>query len=88
MGLLLWWKPFHAPDVATLTQLISAGKVKPVIDRRYPMSQVVDALRYVDEGRASGKVIITFQATRGTSERAHPGLREGGPHHEATTDSR
>jgi len=59
MGLMLWWKPFHAPDVATLKNLIAAGKLKPVIDRRYPLSEVVAALRYVDEGRARGKVVIT-----------------------------
>jgi NADPH:quinone reductase-like Zn-dependent oxidoreductase len=58
MGLMLWWKPFHAPDVATLTDLIAAGKLKPAIDRRYPLSVVVEALRYVDEGRARGKVIV------------------------------
>ena len=59
MGLMLWWKPFKAEDVATLTNLISAGTVKPVIDRRYPLAQVVDALRYVDDGHAKGKVVIT-----------------------------
>ena len=59
-GLLLWWKPFHPPDVNSLKELIAQGKVKPVIDRRYPLSEVVAALRYVDEGRARGKVIITF----------------------------
>jgi NADPH:quinone reductase-like Zn-dependent oxidoreductase len=58
-GLLLWWKPMHQPDVERLKELIAAGKVKPVIDRRYPLSQVVDALRQVDEGRAKGKVVIT-----------------------------
>ena len=58
-GLMLWWKPFHADDVATLKELIAAGKVKPVIDRRYPLSQVVDALRWVDDGHAAGKVIVT-----------------------------
>lgn len=57
-GLLLWWKPFHRPDVETLKELIADGKVRPVIDRHYPLSQVVDALRHVDEGRAMGKVII------------------------------
>ncbi len=60
MGLLLWWKPFHRPDVATLVELIAAGKLKPVIDRRFPLSHVVDALRHVDEGRAMGKVVITM----------------------------
>jgi NADPH:quinone reductase-like Zn-dependent oxidoreductase len=58
-GLMLWWKPFNADDVATLRELIAAGKVKPVIDRRYPLSEVVDALRWVDDGRARGKVVIT-----------------------------
>ena len=59
MGLMLWWKPFKAKDVETLTELIAAGKVKPAIDRRFPLSEIVNALRYVDEGRARGKVVIT-----------------------------
>ena len=60
MGVLLWWKPFDADDVAALKVLVAAGQVKPVIDRRYPLGEVVDALRYVDEGRASGKVVVTI----------------------------
>jgi NADPH:quinone reductase-like Zn-dependent oxidoreductase len=59
-GLLLWWKPFNPPDVATVTDLIAAGRVTPVIDRRYPLSEVVDALRWVDDGHARGKVLLTF----------------------------
>ena len=59
MGLMLWWKPFKAEDVATLTSLIAGGKVRPIIDRRYPLAQAVDALRYVDDGHARGKVIVT-----------------------------
>jgi NADPH:quinone reductase-like Zn-dependent oxidoreductase len=60
MGLLLWWEPFNPDDVSTLKELIAVGKVKPVIDRRFPLSEVVNALRYVDEGHARGKVVITM----------------------------
>lgn len=57
-GLLLWWKPFDRPSLATLADLIAAGSVKPAIDRRYPLSQVVEALRWVEDGHAKGKVVI------------------------------
>jgi NADPH:quinone reductase-like Zn-dependent oxidoreductase len=58
MGLMLWWKPFRADDVAALLDLVASGKVTPAIDRRYPLDQVVEALRYVDQGHARGKVIV------------------------------
>ena len=58
-GLMLWWKPFDRSDLATITGLIRAGKVKPVIDRRFALSETVQALQYVDDGRPNGKVIIT-----------------------------
>jgi NADPH:quinone reductase-like Zn-dependent oxidoreductase len=59
MGLLIWWKPFHGPDVDRIKELIAAGQVRPVIDRRYPLHDVVAALRWVDDGHARGKVIVT-----------------------------
>jgi len=58
LGLLLWWKPFNQPDVERVTDLIASGAVRTVIDRRFPLEQVVDALRWVDEGHARGKVVI------------------------------
>lgn len=62
-GLMLWWKPMHEPDVDRLKELIAAGKLKPVIDRRYPLDDVVAALRYVEDGHPRGKVIITVDPT-------------------------
>jgi NADPH:quinone reductase-like Zn-dependent oxidoreductase len=59
-GLMLWWKPLHRPDVDHLKELIAAGKVRPVIDRRYPLTQVVEALRWVEDGNATGKVVISI----------------------------
>lgn len=71
-GLMLWWKPMNAADVARLTELIAEGKLKPVIDRRYPLSQVVDALRHVEDGHARGKVVITMDEAPGQGRRRPP----------------
>jgi NADPH:quinone reductase-like Zn-dependent oxidoreductase len=46
-------------DLAFIKDLLEAGKVVPVIDRRYPLSQVPDAIRYLEEGHARGKIVIT-----------------------------
>ena len=45
-------------DLVQITELCQAGKIVPVIDRRYPLSQVPEAMRYVSDGRAKGKVVI------------------------------
>jgi NADPH:quinone reductase-like Zn-dependent oxidoreductase len=47
-------------DLVFITGLWEAGKVKPVIDRRYPLSEIADAFRYLEEGHARGKVVITI----------------------------
>ena len=49
-------------DLLVLKELIEAGKVTPVIDRRYPLSEVPDALRYLETGHARGKIVITVGA--------------------------
>jgi NADPH:quinone reductase-like Zn-dependent oxidoreductase len=56
MGILVY-KPNK--DSAYLIDLIEAGKVVPVIDRRYPLSEVPEALRYLGKGQAIGKLVIT-----------------------------
>jgi NADPH:quinone reductase-like Zn-dependent oxidoreductase len=57
-GLMLWWKPFDPEDVVYLSDLLVTGQLRPAIDRRLPLSEVVEGLRHVDEGHAQGKVII------------------------------
>jgi len=58
MGILM-----HKPnkDLAFMKELFEAGKVVPVIDRRYPLSEVAEALRYLEEGHAQGKLVITVE---------------------------
>ena len=46
-------------DLIVLKELIEAGKVTPVIDRTYPLGETADAIRYLEQGRAQGKVAIT-----------------------------
>src|SRR5215217_2439595 len=46
-------------DMIVLKDLIESGKVTPVIDRTYPLAEVPEAIRYLEEGHARGKVVIT-----------------------------
>ena len=63
MGLLM-----HKPNkgLAFMKELFKAGKVVPVIDRRYTLSEVAEALRYFGEGHARGKVVITVERNNNT----------------------
>jgi NADPH:quinone reductase-like Zn-dependent oxidoreductase len=57
-------RPFLAKpssqDLKTLTELIEAGKMTPVIDRTYPLVEAPAALRYLERGHARGKVVISI----------------------------
>jgi NADPH:quinone reductase-like Zn-dependent oxidoreductase len=59
-GLMLWWKPMNPADIETLKELIAAGKLKPIIDRSYPLSRIVEALQLVEDRGAMGKVVISI----------------------------
>jgi len=53
-------------DMVYITELFEAGKVVPVIDRRYPLREVPEALRYLGEGHARGKLVITVDQNDNT----------------------
>jgi NADPH:quinone reductase-like Zn-dependent oxidoreductase len=59
MGIVMG-KPNKKEDLVFLEELFEAGKVVPVIDRHYPLSEVAEALRYLEEGHVKGKVVITI----------------------------
>ena len=60
MGIVMW-KPNEREDLALLAELFEAGKVVPVIDRRYPLSEVPEALRYLQDEPHLGKIVITMR---------------------------
>jgi NADPH:quinone reductase-like Zn-dependent oxidoreductase len=60
MGIVMW-KPNNQEDLLILEDLFTAGKVVPIIDRCYPLSEVHEAMRYLEEGHAKGKVVITVE---------------------------
>ena len=50
---------FNKADMVVLRDLLEAGKVKPVLDKRYALSEIADALRHLGEGHAQGKIVLT-----------------------------
>ncbi|MBY8992064.1 MAG: NAD(P)-dependent alcohol dehydrogenase [Candidatus Lokiarchaeota archaeon] len=60
MGLVVW-KPNNKDDMDSIKELFEAGKIVPVIDKRYPLSEVAEAMRYLEEGHVRGKLVITME---------------------------
>ncbi len=48
-------------DMISLAELLEAGKIVPVIDRRYSLSETPEAIAYLEKGHARGKVVITLE---------------------------
>jgi len=61
-------KPNQA-DLLVLKELCETGKVRPVIDRRFTLSEVPAAVRYVEDGHARGKVVVTASRLRAANAR-------------------
>jgi NADPH:quinone reductase-like Zn-dependent oxidoreductase len=56
---VLFIAKFNKPDMAVLQELLEAGNMTPVVDRRYELSEIADAFRYMGEGHAQGKIVLT-----------------------------
>lgn len=56
------WKPNNVEDLAFLQERFEAGEALPVIDKRYTLAEIPAAMRYLEEGHAQGKVVITMNA--------------------------
>ena len=67
MGSMGVAKP-NQKDLVFMKELLEAGKVVPVIDRRYPLGETAEAIRYLEEGHAQGKVVITVEQNNKTSQ--------------------
>jgi NADPH:quinone reductase-like Zn-dependent oxidoreductase len=64
-------------DVVFLKELIEAGEYRAVIDRRYPLEDVVDATKYVETGQKTGNVVLTVNDSLAGGRLTRGALGEG-----------
>jgi NADPH:quinone reductase-like Zn-dependent oxidoreductase len=58
--LRLYLAKTNRPDLLYLADLAAGGRLRAVIDRTFPLEQIADAMRYMESGRVSGKLVVTI----------------------------
>ena len=54
---------FNRADMQVLKELIESGKVKPFVEKAYPMTRIADAMTHLGKGHAQGKIVVTIQSS-------------------------
>ena len=66
-------------DSKYLAELFESGKLRPIVDKCFPLEKTADAFRYFGEGRFKGKIVVTVQAKTETEKTVRPIRAASGP---------